>query len=972
VLKTVDLRAPVFLVPGRKLDEGLAKQRKDHPGLPRGLAAIMADLTSRRDGVPATLTPWDGSATGFSLQLHTYTYVLKLGLSHRGDAYHVNWAGPLRLRDHDELAKGCLLVRADWRPAPELRRVPPGSDAGWPALFPAWQQLQAALGDATGAPKLEARHARFLDTLDQVNEAVHQHTQAQARDLPSYPYRSVEPVGERRYSGAGEYRFDVVGGVTPVRNAFVQLRGEPEQRGHVTRVAGGRVTVRFDLPVDAERLAPQGELVPTVTDVAHAKRREAVALLRSRRARNPALLDVLVDHRVRPIEPVRADPAEALDPTQLTAFRKALGVRDLMVVLGPPGTGKTRTISQIARAHALGSGRGAVLIASHTNRAVDNVLAKLPRDVVVVRVGNESKVDPDARPFLLEQWATDLRGQLVATTANALGRYAGVAHAGEWHRELGRRIAGLDQAAAAEHARHAEWAARRRAAGGPAQAAVEQGAARLTELGHAAAGLRSKAGRLAQRVERARARPPLFGFLREALTRSRERRIGVLVAKCTALDAEAVAARERLAEAEAALERHTRQVPAVREARAQLDRAAHDAGERRREAVAAASAIAAALAPVLPVPPVDDAEPAAARRSLGQLHDGLVPSLRLLTARAALLADWHDEAGGATEQLHPELIRYADVIGATCIGAGSRAEIADEEFDLVIVDEAGQIAAGDVLVPLVRARRAVLVGDDRQLPPIVQREVLDALDDAGAGPEAAASLQRSTLETLVGVLPASHVDMLTEQRRMPGVIADFVSDAFYGGQLRTMVTRVHDDSVFASPLAFVDTSDLPEDKRRESRAGPGTVNSAEAHLLCRLARYYHAKGQEWALIVPYAAQRRKVADMVLEHIPDQDVVEPAIGTVDSFQGGERDVVLYGFTRSNPAARVGFLDELRRANVAFTRAKQQLVLVGDLETLLRAQDPGFRELVQRLRAHVADGGDLRPSTAVWHRLGELTP
>ena len=87
------------------------------------------------------------------------------------------------------------------------------------------------------------------------------------------------------------------------------------------------------------------------------------------------------------------------------------------------------------------------------------------------------------------------------------------------------------------------------------------------------------------------------------------------------------------------------------------------------------------------------------------LRAWLAERLPLLRSRAALLAEWHDEVSGATTQLHPELIRYADVIAATSIGAASRPELSDVDFDLAIVDEAGQIGMADVLVPLVRATR---------------------------------------------------------------------------------------------------------------------------------------------------------------------------------------------------------------------------------------------------------------------------
>jgi superfamily I DNA and/or RNA helicase len=84
---------------------------------------------------------------------------------------------------------------------------------------------------------------------------------------------------------------------------------------------------------------------------------------------------------------------------------------------------------------------------------------------------------------------------------------------------------------------------------------------------------------------------------------------------------------------------------------------------------------------------------------------------------------WVAEASGDSAQLHPELIRYADVLAATCIGAGSRKELADLDIELAIVDEAGQVGVADVLIPLSRARRAVLVGDHMQLPPFLDSDL---------------------------------------------------------------------------------------------------------------------------------------------------------------------------------------------------------------------------------------------------------
>ncbi|MEK8173612.1 AAA domain-containing protein [Streptomyces sp. M19] len=167
-------------------------------------------------------------------------------------------------------------------------------------------------------------------------------------------------------------------------------------------------------------------------------------------------------------------------------------------------------------------------------------------------------------------------------------------------------------------------------------------------------------------------------------------------------------------------------------------------------------------------------------------------------------------------------------------------------------------------------------------------------------------------------------------------------------------------------MAFVDTAALPDRVRRETtgrraveRLGrQGVLNTCEAVLLARLAAFYHRRGAEWVVIVPYLAQRAEVIGHLTPLIGDSQLAASSVGSVDSYQGGEREVVLYGFTRSNSQGRIGFLKELRRANVAFTRAKSQLVMTGDLGTLLRADDPGFRALAEQLHRHLRERGELR--------------
>jgi hypothetical protein len=979
--RTVSLPGPIYLVPGRNLGPSWDRKRHDHPHLPANLGQVQADLSAMQaeGGVPATIEAPNGPGKDHSLLIHGRTYVLRLFLLRQRDGYRIASINPLLLTHHHRLARGCMLLRpAGWVPAFELRQIPPGASGHWPLIMAAW--AECARDPDVPPPDLTSNQAAFLDTLGRMIDADEQ-INREAASARAFAYREVKPTAEQRRATYPVYEFQIVG-QGPEPETFVQVRGEPEQRGQVTRATAGAVTIRFDQPVGWDRIPRQGQLEEAFNGVVYRKQREAVDLLRTGQARNSHLLAVLTDYRTTPIRPAADNPTEDLDEDQLTAFRKAIGVEDMLLILGPPGTGKTRTISQIAQACALGAAMrdaGKVLVTSHTNRAVDNVLARLPGGLLPIRVGNDGKVTKEGQPYLLESQAADLRTRILNDTARALSAYEDLGTAREWAGELTGRLGELTTLTGEEARARCGLDAARRAVGSPAQARVDTLTAEQVRRAQALDRLARRATGLTRRTAWARARTgwPLIGAGFGLLERRWTRRLTATGQAVGRLRADQEHARSELAGAERELDAATRDQPAVRTARAQVDQAVRRRGAARTAALAAARACHDIVRRVDTPPPLTaDGEPDAAEQDLAAFHTWLTRRLPVLTARATLLTDWHRDASGETDQLYPELIRYAGVVAATCIGAASRPELADVEFDLAIVDEAGQIGVANVLVPLVRARRAVLVGDHQQLPPYLD----SAVEAWGAGigdPVITDLLAKSALELLVDQVDPASVVMLTIQRRMPAAIAEFISAAFYQGKLRTGVTREHRDPLFSRPMAFVDTVRLPEAQRYEKSATAreqwgqrGYINPAEADLLTELAAAHHRGGSEWAVIVPYRAQVAKITDALTRLVGDAGLIGLNVGTVDSFQGGERDVILYGFTRSNPGGQVGFLDELRRANVAFTRARRQLVLVGDMQTLTQARDKRFRDLARSLRGYLAEHGDIRQYREVREQLARL--
>jgi superfamily I DNA and/or RNA helicase len=231
-------------------------------------------------------------------------------------------------------------------------------------------------------------------------------------------------------------------------------------------------------------------------------------------------------------------------------------------------------------------------------------------------------------------------------------------------------------------------------------------------------------------------------------------------------------------------------------------------------------------------------------------------------------------------------------------------------------------------------------------------------------------LAKSGFELLFPRAGQANAVWLRTQRRMPIEIASFVSETFYSGRLRTEHDGSGPNAVFRSPFAFVDTADRSRRERAEtamSRLGTdvrhGYRNELEARIITDLVVALGPQFRDWAVIVPFNAQK----DLVIEHLctvlGSSTLVADNVGTVDSFQGGERDLVVFGFTRSNPVGGIGFLRELRRFNVAVTRARRQLVLVGDLATLCVAKDPGFEALMHSMCDHLGRSGVRRPSRDV---------
>jgi len=300
--------------------------------------------------------------------------------------------------------------------------------------------------------------------------------------------------------------------------------------------------------------------------------------------------------------------------------------------------------------------------------------------------------------------------------------------------------------------------------------------------------------------------------------------------------------------------------------------------------------------------------------------------------RKALFSEAHKimkEAGNTEKYIIDSVVASAQVITATLVGA-NHYTISDLKFDTVVIDEAGQALEPACWVPILKAQKVVLAGDHCQLPPTVK-----SVEAARQG------LSTTLMEKCVSLWPEAVV-LLEEQYRMNELIMGYPSSVFYGGLLKAHAS-VAARQLFTGdlPLSFVDTAGCAFDEKAE---GTSTTNPEEAvFLLKHLTQYVLELGQHYevaqfpsiGIIAPYQQQNLLIKSL----LSSSDELQAYLGsitvnTVDSFQGQERDVIYLGLTRSNAERNIGFLADIRRMNVAMTRAKQKLVVIGDSATLSR--------------------------------------
>jgi superfamily I DNA and/or RNA helicase len=297
------------------------------------------------------------------------------------------------------------------------------------------------------------------------------------------------------------------------------------------------------------------------------------------------------------------------------------------------------------------------------------------------------------------------------------------------------------------------------------------------------------------------------------------------------------------------------------------------------------------------------------------------------------LRKWARELG---DRLTADIINESRVIATTLVGISAPA-LEGVNCNTLVIDEASQTLEAECWNAMLRARRVILAGDHFQLPPTIK-----SLEAKNMG------LDHTLLERMAGSIKHSY--LLREQYRMNDQILGFSNARFYDGKLYSN-TNVANHKLEGDehPVTFIDTSGCAFDealnKKQRSLSNPGEYFILKEHMHVHFedketGKYPGLADVSIGIISPYAEQVRFIRSEMRKdlNLMELDVV---VDSIDGFQGQEKDVIYISLVRSNEKGIVGFLKDYRRLNVAMTRARKKLVIIGDMTTL--SSEPLFNEL-----------------------------
>jgi superfamily I DNA and/or RNA helicase/serine/threonine protein kinase len=573
---------------------------------------------------------------------------------------------------------------------------------------------------------------------------------------------------------------------------------------------------------------------------------------------------------------------QKLDEAQKETVIAALGTQDFLIVEGPPGTGKTRFITELILQVIKLNPDAKILLSSQTHVALDNALERIQTEnpgLKLVRIGSYERVSPKIQPLLMENQKNQWRDEVLAKGRGFLETWAINKGMSKKDVELATLLQEFSLVRQQIEALRTE---------------IKNKEGELDELNSQA----PRGSKSSVSLKPSEALSEAVISLNEDIQRLKQKR--------TLLDKEQKQRATRFQEL-------TGQNPN------KLLKLSSDKIEAR----------------------------------INELISPNDTDTKKLQQLLQLQANWF-ERFGRSDEFNTALLMRSQVIAGTCVGLS--VDIKDMMFDLCIVDEASKATATEVLVPLSRSRRWILVGDVHQLPPF-QEEALRKSDFLNKYELSEGDIKETLFERLLKTLPSECCKSLTIQHRMVAPIGNLVSECFYGGRLKSEEKPLDTclQEVLPRPVTWFTTAKLPN--HQEGYANPSYENLCEANIVLQLLGQLNSvaekaqKSYSVAVLTGYAKQRMLLNRTLVPEFKNWKALTVDCNTVDAFQGREADIAVYSVTRSNPKGEMGFLGQIERLNVALSRGKLGLAIVGNHEFCLTANDPNpLRDVLNHINRH----------------------
>jgi len=311
-----------------------------------------------------------------------------------------------------------------------------------------------------------------------------------------------------------------------------------------------------------------------------------------------------------------------------------------------------------------------------------------------------------------------------------------------------------------------------------------------------------------------------------------------------------------------------------------------------------------------------------------------------------------------SEELPSYFVKNSVVVSGTCTGFLANSAIHNMTFDYVIIDEAAKATFPELIISFIKAKKIVLVGDHMQLPPILEEDTIK--ENASVFKDSdidSSTLYTTIFERLFDYLPDSNKQRLNMQYRMHPVIGQMISKIFYNSTVDDGVEekdKAHTITEYQGySIIWINTSNEKGKWERKVENSTTFTNPLEAQIIKEQLRLIDKSMEkdkyEIGIITPYSGQkeviRKQLKSMNFSNITEQIPVN----SVDAFQGGQKDIIIYSTVRSNKRRNNGFMTKKERINVSFSRAKRLLIIVGDMNQVnTYSEDNKFPQIIEYIK------------------------